>query len=491
MSKFRTKIAKVFNHEGQRAYTLSDKGTLLQLASTCLMNEPKFYGKPGEIETQIRTLSEKIIRDDPEFVLKVALYLRKEMYLRSVPMYLLSIVAHEENGKQYVRSYAPHIITRADEICESIGCYLNTYGKPIPNSLKKGVNDSFAKFDEYQFAKYFRKANHPNFIDVARLTHPREPKDLLAKIMAEDLKAPYTWEVQLSKQDDRSKEEKWIELVNSGKMGYMATLRNLRNILDTVQDQRTIRKVADHLKNEDAVRKSMQFPFRFYSAFQMIKQNSNPYTKFVIGALDKALAISFSNIPRMDGVTFITSDVSGSMSGFGISNKSMIRPYDIGILLSVGASKFTDGCIMGVFGTEFATISPSTSRSILQEVDGLQNLGTKVGHSTNGHKPIDFLTRKRRKVDRVLMFTDMQLWDSRYSGAKIKASWDRYRRVVNSDSFLYMFNLNAYGTVQFPASERSVVNVGGWSDKVFDFIRVNEADPEAQVKKVESYSIDG
>jgi len=34
---------------------------------------------------------------------------------------------------------------------------INTYGKPIPNSIKKGLADSFGKFDEYQLAKYNRK----------------------------------------------------------------------------------------------------------------------------------------------------------------------------------------------------------------------------------------------------------------------------------------------------------------------------------------------
>lgn len=490
MAKFGKKVAKVFNHEGQRAYKLSDKGTLLQLASTCLMNEPKFYGKPEEIELQIKSLAEKIIQKDPEFILKLALYLRKEMYLRSVPMYLLSIAAHEDNGKEFVRGYTPKIISRADEICESVGCYLNSYGKPIPNSLKKGVNDSFAQFDEYQFAKYFRKANHPNFIDVARLTHPKEPKELLAKIMAEDLKTPYTWEVQLSEKDDRSKTEKWTELVYSGKMGYMATLRNLRNILDNVSDRKTIIKVCDHLKDENAVKRSKQFPFRFFSAYQMIKENPNPYAKYVIGALDRALALSFSNIPRMDGITFITSDVSGSMSWSRVSKNSMIRPYDIGILLSVGASKFTDGCIMGVFGSEFATISSWTSKSVLGAIGALQDLGNKVGHATNGHKPIDFLIRKKQKVDRVLMFSDMQLWNTGYSNASLKTSWDRYRREVNRNAMIYMFNLNAYGTVQLPANDRSVVNISGWSDKVFDFIRTYETDPEAQVRKVENYTND-
>ena len=84
------------------------------------------------------------------------------------------------------------------------------------------------------------------FKDVLRIVHP-EAKDarqgmIFEKIMKDTLEAPYTWEVELSrngqlaKAEQKSKKDLWTELVTSGKMGYMALLRNLRNILEAGVD---------------------------------------------------------------------------------------------------------------------------------------------------------------------------------------------------------------------------------------------------------------
>ncbi len=527
----RVRNGETMNMEGHRAYRLSDKATLVQMASTWLVAEPRFYGKPGDIQEKITSLVEKVLQEDPEFVLKLALYLRKELYLRSAPVYLLALAARHEGSKPHVRAYAPRIISRADEICEVLGCYLDLFGKPIPNSLKKGMNDAFLNFDEYQFAKYYKRKSHPNFRDVCRLTHPREPQELLQKIMKEELAVPYTWETELSAiggttEEERSeaKQRAWTQLVLSGKLPYMASLRNLRNILMYVRHPMALKKVENYIGSEDAVRKSKQFPFRFFSAYMMLKEaqldkgkepgnqnmrswkpfsrmgrrtvgagvvpavGSNPYTGRILDALERAATISFGNIPRMPGVSLLAADVSGSMFT-PVSKNSKIKLYHIGLMLMAGANRFTEGAITGIFGDRWMPYAIPRKAGVLGTVIDLEEIEGKVGYSTNGHRVIEYLLEQKIPVNRILIFTDCQMWDSSGRGGHINDAWKRYRREVNPRAYLYLFNLNAYGSVQFPASDRQVVNISGWSEKIFNFIQQNEVDPGAQVKQVENYGI--
>ena len=63
----------------------------------------------------------------------------------------------------------------------------------------------------------------------------------------------------------------WQGLVDRKKLPYMATVRNLRNILLAGVSEATVRKVAAYISNETAVSKSRMFPFQYFSAFDVLK----------------------------------------------------------------------------------------------------------------------------------------------------------------------------------------------------------------------------
>lgn len=504
MAKVNTKsthTTKTTNYEGGEAYELSPKAKLLNLTSTCLLNEPKFYGEFGETEENILNTAKIVSKKDPKFLLQLSAYLRNEMYLRSISTYLLVLAANTLESKKYVKEYTPKIIKRADEINESLAIHLeyfqNNGGKAIPNSLKKGIVNSFTNFDEYQFGKYNRKGK-VTFKDAIMLTHPKEPSKIIKKILDDKLEVPYTWEVELSTKGN--KPEVWESLIDSGKLPYMATLRNLRNILttgDTGVSDAHIDKVIDFISNDDAVRKSKQFPFRFFSAYKQLAGSeygsdgvTHPRVSDVLDALEEAIYISYENIPYMKGTTLIASDVSGSMDS-PISRNSSIRQIDIGILLGSATHKYTDKSITGCFGNIWKTYSMSKrTAGIISNVPKIQQKAQEVGWSTNGYKVIEWLNENNKFVDRILIFTDMQLYDSNFgwlSGSEntIRKEFNKYKQNINPDAKIYMFNLNGYGTVNFPENDKSVININGWSDKVLRFIESVEQDPNIQVKYIE------
>jgi len=490
MAKFNTgstEKTKIVNRAGGEGYIPTPKEKLLNMASTCLFNEPKYY---GEVEKDILNAIDEVASKDPKFILQLASYLRKEMYLRTTPVVLLTTAANTSKCKQFVRQYAPKVLQRADELNEAVACQLEMFGKPIPNSLKKGIRDTFTKFDEYQFAKYNRQGATVKFRDTIMLTHPKEPGELLKKILEDALEVPYTWETELSEKGN--KPEVWEALISSGKLPYMATLRNLRNILTTgdkgVADEH-ISRVIKYISDPEQVARSKQFPFRFFNAYRELEHINHPRTAEVLDALDAACAHSYSNIPKMLGTTLIAGDTSGSMTGT-ISRNSSIDHREIALILGSALHKYTDRGVVGCFAERWATFTiPKMSSGIIANVEKLKKHAYLLGGSTNGHLAISWMLEQKDLVfDRVIFITDCQLWNDSgfWSGdnRSLRGEMQKYWQ-VNQNCMVYIINVNGYGEVNFPEGTQNVVYINGWSDKILKFIEVHEKDPHAQVKYIE------
>lgn len=484
------------NYEGGEAFDLKPEAKLLHMTGTCLFNEPKFYGETGDTEKEIFNLVDVVSKTNPQYILQLAAYLRNEQYLRSIPNALLVKSANTSafKGNNLISKYAPHIINRADEITEVIAMQLELFKKPIPNSLKRAVATSFPKFDEYQFAKYNRKAA-VTFKDAIMLTHPKEPSEIIKKILNDNLKVPYTWETQLSSKGNKI--QVWEDLINSKKLPYMALIRNLRNILtseDKGVSKEHINKVVSMIIDENSVKKSKMFPFRFYQAYKELEEVPHLRSADILAALEKAMEVAFSNVPFMKGSTYIACDVSGSMQS-PLSKNGSIELREVGLLLGSAAHSFTDESMLGCFGDTFKVYPIQKNSGIIQNTRRLYERSHELGCSTNGFLAIKYLNNNNIKVDRIMVFTDCQLYDSTggFGGwfsesdgreQTIKKEYNKYKSNINPKCKLYLFDLSSYGTVNFPESDRSVVNITGWSDKIFNFIQLYEVDPDIQIKYI-------
>jgi len=108
--------------------------------------------------------------------------------------------------------------------------------------MKRGLARAFAKFDEYALAKYDRESA-VRLRDVLFLSHPKaenEAQDALWKrLIADELKTPDTWQVALSGGAD--KRETFERLIREVQLGYLALLRNLRNMIEAGCDHDLVR----------------------------------------------------------------------------------------------------------------------------------------------------------------------------------------------------------------------------------------------------------
>ena len=598
------------NHEGATAWRMTLEWELYSTVVTTMGVEDKFYERGDD---RVRRIAYLVRNVKPEFVAQLAVYAREAMHLRSVPLLLLVELSQRHHGDSLVSRAVARTIQRADEITELLMCYQWRNGKNdltgLSVQLRKGLAEAFNRFDEYQFAKYNRTDRKVTLRDALQLVHPK-PKDerqkaIFKKILNDGLETPYTWETELSRvgqerfdsiEDKQEAVRKvWQELIASRRMGYMATLRNLCNMLEASIDDPSMEQVCSYLGRPEAVKNSRQLPFRFLSAYIQLKdldifryrplqddidettkkierieeaikkrkagifyvwvrkvvrynplmtigqrvkvrgsfkfkkpilhsrrmvlrrvQTEQPSSQMqkelrqlehvllglrkregllrrkqtlledkygcsrkikqcetIFQALEDAACLSAVNIAGFDESTrvLLASDTSGSMF-HSVSSYSSVECYHIGILLSMLMKRRCPQAVTGMFG-DIWKVYDMPSTNVLQNTMDMIDREGEVGYATNGHKVIDWLVKERRVMDKVMLFTDMQLWDNEWCGHDLAKSWDAYKRMA-PDAKLYIFDLVGYGQSPISMRRDDVFCIAGWSEKVFDILAALE-----------------
>jgi hypothetical protein len=498
------------NYEGEKAYKMSAELELYSAAVTSMLNDNS-YQSYKERFAQIAKLIKQV---DPTFVAKLAVYIREEMHLRSIPLFLIVALAKIHNGDDLVCKTINRVVMRADEIMELLTCYqmcnaddkstkkLNHLSRQVQNGLKLAFN----KFDEYQFAKYNRNNLEVKLKDALFLVHPKAKDEnqqiIFDKIAFDNLDIPYTWETELSKigqikyssseEKKQAKRDCWTNLIKEDKLGYMAMLRNLRNLLNVGVDNETLNIVQNKIASQDAVLHSKQLPYRFLSAFREIKNVEHPKTRFLVDALEEAVLYSANNIRYFgeDESVLLACDVSGSMQT-SVSKKSTIMYYDIGILLASILKVKCKNVVAGLFGDSWLPLkddfsSKKETSHILEYTEYMHRRAGEVGYSTNGYKVINWLLSNQISMDKVMFFTDMQMWDSDYCDEHIEKSWKKYKQKY-PEAKLYLFDLAGYGQLPLRMQNNDVYLISGWSDKIFDMLEAYENGSNAveKIKKIE------
>jgi hypothetical protein len=475
------------NYEGGIAFQASSKMDLLMRSATCLVNEPRFYEQNDD---ELMDCIGNVLIDDPAFVLKLAKFCSEKLYLRSLPLLLVaeyanSTVERVPNTRQCVSD----VITRADMITELLAYQLARNERiprrtEIPMMLKYGIAGAFNKFDAYQFAKY-SGSGKVTFRNAMFKTHPvpkdADQKKIFEGIINKNLPIPKTWENELMIHG-RSKES-WEIVI--GDMGFMANLRNCRNFL---QNGVNIDSVIKTFRDQNAVLNSKQFPFRFYSAYREVDRANakNPEDKnALMSALDQAMEISTRNVPQLPGTTMIVIDVSGSMTWKNISSKSTINLREIATLFGAMLNQICERSIVSVFADEFKIVS--VSGSILQNQAKITDV--EVGGSTNAHLAFEWLNQEQKKVDRIILLSDMQCYDSTDGFQSVAEEFMKYQRGVGKNTFLYTLVLNGYGTLPVPQDTRNMAMLAGWSDKVLNYIPIYEKDKNTMMAEIDAIEL--
>ena len=470
MGKFSKKVGtkvKTHNLAGGKAYKETPKVELVGNLLTSFV-ESQFYRDENEGIEKIKSLIEQ--EKDKEFVAKAAIFARNEFGMRSITHITAAEIANSVKGEEWTKRFFNQVVRRPDDMAEILAYYLANYDKPIPNSLKKGFRMAFEKFDEYQLGKYKGGKNEVKLVDVINLVHPKHSK-AIGKLIKGTLESPETWEVLLTQAGQKAKDEEdkvkrkakvWKTLIKEEKIGYFALLRNLRNILE--QAPTVVEDACDMLTNEKLIKGSLVLPFRFNTAFEQIIGSDKEGAREVVMALNKAVDISLKNVPKLKGKTLVVVDSSGSMEG---------KPAEIASLFAAMLVKSNNADLM-LFSDDarYINVNPMDSTLTIKKTIPFMSGGTNF-HSI-------FQTAKKA-YDRIVILSDMQGWMGYETPL---ADFNKYKKEYDCDPLIYSWNLSDQdGTIQFP--QNKIFAISGWSEKVFDIIKLLEEDKDAMLTKIE------
>jgi 60 kDa SS-A/Ro ribonucleoprotein len=442
VSRLNAPVARipVYTHEGGRSQKISPYLELRRTVLSCLLWEGTFYEKGSETA---RRISELVQATAPEQTIDLAIEARNQMHLRHVPLFLLREVVRHKRARCAVADALAEVIQRPDELSEFLAMYWADGRCPIAVCVKRGLAKAFRKFNEYQLAKYNRDSKI-KLRDVLFMVHAK-PADqaqahLWKRLVDGQLESPDTWEVELSTGKD--KKETFERLLREKKLGGLAVLRNLRNMLSSGVDLDLIR---DRLSQE----MRGVLPFRYITAAR--------YAPALEDALESAMLASVADVPKLPGRVELLVDVSGSMDD-RLGDKSETTRMDAAIGLAILLREKAEEIAVYTFSEKCVLVPPRRGFALADAIRLSQDhQGTHLARALEIVKT----SRQRPSPDkgRMIVITDEQSADGIIQAFTDKAY------VLNVGSYQHGIG---YGN--------GWTHIDGWSERVLDYIQAVEAD---------------
>jgi len=424
-------LPPVKTHEGAPARHITPLLELRRSALSALLFEDSFYEKGGKPAERVAALIAQCKAAD---VAALAVECRDRMYLRHMPLFLIRELARIKGNGTLVSTALERCIQRPDELTEYLAIYWKDGRQPVSAGSKRGLAKAFRKFNAETLAKYDR-AHAVKLRDVLRIVHSKpDSADQSATwktLIAGELPSPDTWEVALSSGAD--KRETFERLMRERKIGGLAFLRNLRNMIAANVDTGLMRE-------RFAGGFGKVLPFRFVAALRHAPQ--------FVRELDGAMQRCLNDVPKLPGRTGVLVDVSGSMD-HSLSEKSEMNRIDAAAGLAVLVSAIAEYPRVFTFSEQLMEVPPFAGLALVDTIQKSQpHLSTYLGASVE--------RLNQEPLDRLIVITDEQSHD----------------RVPNPTMRGYLINVATY---QHGVGYGPWVHIDGWSERVIDFVREYEA----------------
>lgn len=521
------------NKQGFKAYSLPEELRLLMMLNT-LKLQPQYYRTEDETMCELRDLVEHL---DPYFVAQAIVYSRcMGEGMRSINHLAAALLAPLTKGLEWgKRFYGPFdakkhkngCIFRPDDMSEIKDVIYALGGHSLPATVRKGFATAIESFDTYRLAKYKK-----TIIDVANLVHPNPNNSkaeitddygvvmkTLDAIMKGFAVSADTWEVaqsdagqevakavkegKLTKTEaekvlSEAKADNWEALLKDKKLGILAALRNIRNML-TNPRQEMIDMWCELISDQNIIKKNLVLPIYFDLAYDIVDRefHYDDYAPQVMKALQDAYIASIPNLASVfTGKTLIMVDVSGSM-GCGISDgKKTVGNSAHRSWGSTGYENLSTSCCGYKAGLIAATVAKATGADVIQFGDYARrvkynknknvfalakDLGTPMNEGTDLGSAFKLITGEQAKYDRIVIISDIEInsWDL------TSVSYKNYLRVCSP--YVYVIDLAAYGTV--PVAGNKVSYFYGYGSQLYEDMAKKEFNPSAVIDKVKQIVI--
>jgi 60 kDa SS-A/Ro ribonucleoprotein len=481
-----TKPTDTVNNAGGNAYSLSDKAGLAQLAMTGCFNGTYYVSDKEQLKRTLELANKLPV----EFVAKLAVYAREKGLMKDMPAVLTAVVAGKDS--ELLSKIFPRVIDNPKMLRNFVQIIRSgaTGRKSLGTRPKKLIQEYLENLTDEQLFKA-DVGNDPSLQDIIKLVHPKpnnkkrsalfgylldkkyNKKDLckLAKdfeAFKKDMKGeipdvPFQMLTALPLTDNH-----WKQIAEN------ATWTQTRMNLNTFErhgvfaDPKLTSIVVDKLQDEEQIKRAKVFPYQLFTAFLNI-ESTIPAKVSV--ALQKAAEVALENVPEFDGKVYVMVDTSGSMSspvtGHRGTVSSKMRCIDVAALVAAAVMRKNVDTEVIPFDTQVHGHCLNPMDSIMTNARTLANFG---GGGTNCSEALAHVNRKNAKGDLVIYVSDNESWVDKniYRSTATMNEWNKFK-ARNPNAKLVCIDVTPNGTTQ--AHDRDdILNVGGFSDQVFDVI---------------------
>lgn len=540
------------NFMGEMAFKMEDKEELVSTVMTTFLHN-EYYEKESDKVSRIQSLLKKVdplfaaklaiyarnegnLRSVTHLVsAEIAKYIGGSEWAKR---FYNKIVVRPDDMSEIVSAYAQINGMKQNDI------------KKIPNAIKRGFKSALERLDAYQLDKYKMNNRSVSMIDLIRLFHPKGTqknaeafKRLVNGESLDDLYETKILEKQMTKagkdtkdstieEKNAAKSEAISEVLDNVKgMPIMNLIRNLRNIILYAPNK--VDDACAQLRIEKKVLNSRLLPFRFATAYSEIEKmayddskkidtdiafesdiKSNELTKEqfdeckgkVLDALEDALQYSVNNIPELEGNVAVLIDHSGSVRGDGggssrVSAFSKTNTAMIGNLFGSMMAYRQKNVYVGLFGDRLINVPMKRDMKLLDFNEYSYMEGAKCGGGTETgiYDFIEKCVKENKKVDNVVVFSDCQIgsgynftsWyghSSSQNGKHFHELFKEFRKINPSCNWIVV-NLRQSGSTSVFDKSQRILNIAGWSDKIFDVIKSQCNGWDAIIKEIEAIEI--
>ncbi len=474
------------NNAQAPAYALAPKQALAQYAATGCFGHT-FY---TTAEEQLERVLELCANVEPEFVAQVAIYSRTQSFMKDMPALLCASLSTRDPRLHEA------VFSRVIDNARMLRTYVQILRsgvvgrKSLGTAPKRLVRQWLAGRDvDALFAASV--GQNPSLSDIVKMVHPK-PEDprreafygymlgrpyeagALPDSVAhfERFKAgdsadvpdlPFTMlsALPLSQQD-------WAAIARNA--SWQTTRMNLNTFArhGAFADAGLTAEIANRLRNAGEIKRARVFPYQLLTAFQNCDA---AVPQPVREALQDAMELAIANVPAIDGAVVVCPDVSGSMAspvtGGRKGATTAVRCIDVAALVAAAVVRKNPAAMVLPFEEGVIPVDLNSRDSVMTNAARLSSIG---GGGTNCSAPLALLNKQQARAALVILVSDNQSWVDvgRGRGTALMAEWALFRQ-RNPAARLVCLDIQPNQTTQ-AAEREDILNVGGFSDQVFEVI---------------------
>ena len=500
--------ADAVNSEQAPAYSFAPKHRLAQYAATGCMNST-FYASGQEQLAKVLELCESA---DPVFVAKLAVYAREQGHMKDVPALLLAVLSVRDR-ELFAKTF-PRVCDNAKMLRTFVQILRSgVVGRKSLGTLPKRLVREWleARDDDELFKSAVGR--QPSMADVVKMVHPK-PRSATRRALYgylvgrdydrealpaaargyEAFKAGETLAVprvpfQLLTSLPLSRRE-WTEIARHAP--WQMTRMNLNTFArHGVFDEPGLTElVAARLRDPVKIAHARVFPYQLMAAYA---STGGSVPREVRDALQDAMEVAIQNVPRLPGKVYVFPDVSGSMhsavTGYRKGATTAVRCVDVAALVAAAVVRKNPAAEVVAFEDRVVRVELNARDSVVTNAARLASVG---GGGTNCSAPLRSLNDRKAAGDLVIYVSDNESWVDAGAGrgTAVLREWNVFKR-RNPRARLVCIDVQPNQTTQ-AAEAPDVLNVGGFSDQVFELVAefaAGRLDPAHWVGRIESVEL--